>query len=116
MDSKINCERLKRLRESHGLSKIEAARRMHLTQSGYLRYESGERTPAFPTLMVMASVLNTSTSYLTDKTDDPSPDYMIVSRDDSPKIFNLMEKMIEMDSGNIDRLMFYIESLRKEQL
>ena len=71
-------DRLAEMREERGLTKVEAARRMHLSLSGYTNFERGERTPSWQTVFTMALVLGTSTGYLTGETDDPSPEYVLM--------------------------------------
>ena len=67
MKAPLNAERLAECRRKMGITKLEASKRMRLTQSGYLRYESGERRPTYPTIYEMANVLNTSAAYLLEK-------------------------------------------------
>lgn len=74
----FQADRLAEKRKEHGLTKVETARRMHLSLSGYTNFERGERTPSWQTVLTMALVLGTSTGYLTGETDDPSPAYILV--------------------------------------
>lgn len=74
----FRADRLAEKRKEHGLTKVETARRMHLSLSGYTNFERGERTPSWQTILTMALVLGTSTGYLTGETDDPSPVYILV--------------------------------------
>lgn len=106
----LNPNRLKSRRCELGISKLEAAKRMYLTQSGYVRYESGERNPSYPTIIVMANVLETSPEYLTDETDDPQPDYIIVSKNDNSDLYNILEHITKADMSKKESL---ILSLKK---
>ena len=74
----FRADRLAEKRKEHGLTKVETARRMHLSLSGYTNFERGERTPSWQTVLTMALVLGTSIGYLTGETDDPSPAYILV--------------------------------------
>lgn len=74
----FRADRLAEKRKEHGLTKVETARRMHLSLSGYTNFERGERTPSWQTVLTMALVLGTSTGYLTGETDDPSPAHILV--------------------------------------
>jgi glycosidase len=58
-------ERLKEIREERNLSKAAAARLLNLSKMGYLRYETGDRTPSYQTIVFMAQKLGTSPEYLT---------------------------------------------------
>lgn len=74
-------ERLKKIRESRGISPAEAARKVSLERSTYYKYESGAVIPTSPTLQVLAMYLGTSVDYLCGLTDDPKPDVMPVHID-----------------------------------
>ena len=54
MDMVFIPERLKEIREERNLSKAAAARLLNLSKMGYLRYETGERTPSYQTIVFMA--------------------------------------------------------------
>ena len=66
-------ERLKKIRESRGLTPAEAARKVSLERSTYYKYETGAVAPTSPTLQVLAMYLGTSVDYLCGLTDDPKP-------------------------------------------
>ena len=91
MEKKIVPERLKLARERAGFSMAEASRRLNLSKIGYCRYEYGERTPSIQTVEVIARCLNTSVEYLTGQTDDMSPDYLVISKEQSPELYSMIE-------------------------
>ncbi len=113
MNLTINTDRLIECRIKKGITKMEAAKRMNLSQPAYLRYENGDRIPSIQTLIIIADVLNTSVEYLTDKTNDSSPNLIILKKDDNPDFFDLLElsradvKREEL----IKRMQLYIEAL-----
>ena len=107
----VLCERLKISRESVGISKAEAARRLGLTMVGYCRYEYGDRTPSSQTLNVIAQCFNTSVDYLNGKTDDPTPDNLVISRSKDPELFKLIE-MCKRDDSFMRRLISYYRGLQ----
>ena len=115
MKAILNAERLREQRLKLGLTKIEASKLMHLTQSGYVRYESGERNPAYPMIIVMALALNTSPEYLIGETDDPAPDQIIIDRKSSPEEYYLLEHLHELDSDKTERLMKYYDTLLRHK-
>lgn len=90
MDINLDIVRLKECREKLGISKMEAAKRMKLSQPAYLRYESGARTPSLQTLSVIANVLDTSVEYLTRQSDDSQPISYTVSKKDDPVLFEMI--------------------------
>ncbi|WP_026658015.1 helix-turn-helix domain-containing protein [Butyrivibrio sp. AC2005] len=113
MNISLNKARLKECREAAGISKMEAAKRMHLSQPAYLRYESGERTPSLQTLTVIANVLNTSVEYLIDQSDDPAPISFTISKADDPELFEIIRICKVSDNNMINRLITYANKLSK---
>ncbi|MBR6404351.1 MAG: helix-turn-helix transcriptional regulator [Eubacterium sp.] len=115
MNLTINTDRLIECRIKKGITKMEAAKRMNLSQPAYLRYENGDRVPSIQTLTIIADVLNTSIEYLTDKTNDPSPNLIILKKDDNPALFDFLE-LSRADNRReelIKRMQLYIEALSK---
>lgn len=66
-------ERLANMRESLNYSKTKMANKVGVGLSTYANWEYGYNDPDMDTLTKLASVLNTTTDYLTGKIDDPSP-------------------------------------------
>ena len=114
MSISLNLARLKECRERMGITKMEAAKRMSLSQPAYLRYESGERTPSFQTLTVIAKVLNTSTEYLTDQSDDPAPVSYTFDKSDNPVLFEIIESCKNADKDTLNRIFTYVKKISKE--
>ena len=107
----LDCERLICCRKKLGITKQEAAKRMQMSQPAYLRYESGERTPSIHVIHSMANVLGTSADYLTGKTDDPNPNIYLISADNEPELFSLIEIYRTGDSGTKERISSYFHKL-----
>lgn len=59
------------------------------------------------TLEVIAQCFNTSVEYLTGKTDDISPDKIIVDKSINPELFNLLNTLTKCDDDRIKRLSLY---------
>lgn len=114
MSISLNTDRLKECRERMGISKMETAKRMQLSQPAYLRYEAGTRTPSLQTLTVIANVLNTSVAYLTDMSDDPLPVTYTISKAEEPEVFEIIRLCKEADHDMIDRIMAYASRLSGE--
>lgn len=111
MNKLLLSERIKCARENIGITKAEAARRLNLSKIGYCRYEYGERTPSMQTLDVIARCFNTSVDYLTGKTDDMKPDIIIISKKDTPAMFELVVSLQSSDNNSIERLLEYYHTL-----
>ena len=111
MSAPLIPERLKDRREALGLNKTNAARKIGLTQSGYVRYENGERKPTIQTIEAIAASLSTSVDYLIGKTDDPSPDRILILKKDDPVLFDISEKIKKLDDNTRKRLLAYYDTL-----
>lgn len=61
---KVFPQRLKELRLKKGLTQQEIADLVHVNRVTYTNWEKGNREPNFETLLKLASILNTTTSYL----------------------------------------------------
>lgn len=77
----ITGERLKKLREEHGLSMYDLGKAVGVSKSSVFRWEQGD-TPLDSAknahVQKLAEVLGTSVAYLKGKTDDPRRDSSIV--------------------------------------
>lgn len=112
MSSKtLNRQRLIDCRKKLGITKQEAAKRMQMSQPAYLRYESGERTPSIHVIQVMADVLNTSVAYLTDESEDVTPDRYVVKLDTDPELFHLIEAYKSSNRAMKDRMTKYLQKI-----
>lgn len=104
-------ERLTEQRLKKNISKLEASKRMNLTQATYVRYENGTRNPTYATIIHMAQILDTSAEYLTGQTDISEPDRIILTKDDNPLLIEVMKRTSEMDDAQLSRLLAYCSQL-----
>ena len=111
----LDRNRLIACREKLGITKQEAAKRMQLSQPAYLRYESGERSPSIHVIQMMADVLDTSTAYLTRKTNNPSPDSYLIKSDTDTELFFLIQKYRNSDTEMKNRLLAYLQRILGEE-
>ena len=114
MNENLIAERIKYAREKLGITKAEASRRLNLSKIGYCRYEYGERTPSIQTLEVIARCFNTSVDFLTGKTEDFQPDYIVVSKQANPAMFELISSIQNSDNASTDKLLAYYNEIKKE--
>lgn len=61
-------KRLRDLREDHDLSQTEVAKILHMSQTGYSKYETGENDIPTHVLISLADFYHTSVDYLLDRT------------------------------------------------
>lgn len=94
-----------------GLTQGEAAELIGVTQPAYQRYEAGTRTPSFPVVKEMAHAFNTSVEYLTGKSLQTDPDYVIVSSAESPLLYSVVRKCQNFDDVQLGRLLEYFDML-----
>lgn len=99
-------ERLISLRESMGINKAEAARRLNMSAMGYGRYENGDREPSFQTVSFIAQTFNSSTDYLYGLSKSKEPISVTVSSVDEPELFMLVESA-RNDEELLKRLLAY---------
>lgn len=100
-------ERLIRIRESLGLNKAETAALLHMPPMTYGRYENGKRTPSYQMICYMAQVLRTSYAYLCEESEDSSPSGLLVSRDEAPQLYELVQHLSFDSSAMHRRLLSY---------
>lgn len=62
--NEVFSKRLKEERIKNGFTQAEIAKKLETSQGAYQKWESGSREPNFQTLLKIASILNTTTSYL----------------------------------------------------
>ena len=105
-------DRLIKIRESLGINKAEAARRLNMSAMGYGRYESGEREPSFQTVSFIADTFFTSTAYLYGETEDSSCNTITISAAKDPEMFQLFEA-INNNNELAKRLLAYLSNLTK---
>ncbi len=114
MNEQLISKRLKSAREKLGITKAEASRRLNLSKIGYCRYEYGERIPSMQTLEVIAQCFETSVDYLIGLSDDPSASRIIVDKEQTPELFELIELCKNDDSDQIKRLLGYYKKIAQQ--
>lgn len=82
----LRLDRLRERRKKLGLTKKQAADRLHVTAQAYSNYEMGARTPTYPVALMMAIALETSLAYLTGDTDDSAPDLLLLKLEDAADV------------------------------
>lgn len=60
-------DKIKLLRESHGLTKKEIAKAIEISERAYITYEYGQREPSMETIIKLAKYYNVTTDYLLDQ-------------------------------------------------
>lgn len=63
-DVNVMAQRLKELRKKAGLTQIEVAERLNISQAAYAYYETAKKEPKIDTLHRLADLYQTSVDYL----------------------------------------------------
>lgn len=66
------CERLKSLRKQKGMTQHAVAEAVHMTDTGYIYYETGRRVPRLEQAIALADFFDVSLDYLVGRSDDPT--------------------------------------------
>ncbi|MCI7734579.1 MAG: helix-turn-helix domain-containing protein [Dysosmobacter sp.] len=66
-------KRIRELREDHDLTQRQIAAILNITQPQYFRYEQGYRDVPTDILITLADLYRTSTDYILDRTNNPTP-------------------------------------------
>ena len=64
-------QRIRDLREDMDWTQADVAEKLNMTQTGYSKYERGERDIPTEVLIKLAKLYNTSIDYLLGQTQDP---------------------------------------------
>lgn len=105
-------EKLKEVRETLNINKAEAARRLNISAMAYGRYEKGEREPSYQTVCFIANAFHCNIDFLYGLSDCMDTDYIIVSRTESPELYNLLMEINKNDDIK-KRIMAYAQKLTK---
>lgn len=105
-------ERLTGLRESMGMNKAEAARKLNMSAMGYGRYEKGEREPSYQTVCYIAQTFGTTVDYLYGINDQISPTVITINSADDPELFSLIQAY-KTDPDTASRLLAYLKKINK---
>ena len=112
MKQEIIVERLIECRKKTGLSQAEAAERIGVSQPAYQRYEAGARTPSVQVVKEIAKAFNVSVDYLSGKSDSISSDYIIISREESPLLFSMVEQCRDYNEEQLKQLIEYFRRIK----
>ena len=64
-------ERIRDLREDHGMTQKQIASLLGMSQTGYSKYETGENDIPTAVLLKLADIYHTSIDYMLGRTDQP---------------------------------------------
>lgn len=68
----MSYQRIRDLREDHDWNQTQVAKMLNMSQTGYSKYETGERDIPTAILIQLARIYNTSIDYLLGETSNPN--------------------------------------------
>ncbi len=68
----MSYQRIRDLREDHDWNQTQVAKMLNMSQTGYSKYETGERDIPTAILIQLARLYNTSIDYLLGETSNPN--------------------------------------------
>ena len=107
----LNIERMIECRERIGITRMEVARRIGVSQPAYVRYEKGSRMPSVQVIKEIASVLHTSVDYLMGVTDSPEVNTLEVTKANDEVLFRIVEHCMQMDPTQKKRVLTYVKRM-----
>lgn len=91
----VNCgERIAKLRENHGLTQGELAKRLNITRASLSHYETNRRQPDYALLSEIADLFHVSVDYLIGRVGEPQGAY-------SPEEVALFVNQLELSDHKI---------------
>lgn len=109
MKSTLKPDRLISCRQKLGLTQTEAAERIGVSQPAYQRYEAGVRTPSIQVVKEMAKAFCVSEAYLTGDSEQSLPDYVVVTREENPLLFSIVEQCKDLDEKQLEKMLKLIK-------
>lgn len=97
-------DRIARLRKERGLNQTQLAKKLGVSVDSVRRWEQGKRSPDVEMLRNIAHVLDTTVSYISGETDNPSPMQTMLSTEgdnesaENMKDASFMERLIRSNS------------------
>jgi len=64
-------ERLQMIRKKKGMTQVIVAKKVHITERQYQRYEAGDNEPTLSVLLRLADLFDVSLDYLAGRSDSP---------------------------------------------
>ena len=107
MQDKVTMNNLKKLIKAQNKTLTNLAVELEVSQEAISQYISGKINPKLSTIVKIAKILNTSTDYLLDLTDNPAPSEYVLDEDE----FLLIHNYRRLPKTNKDKLSSYVEAM-----
>lgn len=103
---------LKIIREKNNISQIRLSIELEVSQETISAYERGKALPTGDKLIKLASFFNTSTDYLLDLTNIPSPINKINDNKLSEQEYMLLSNFKTLPTTKKEKLLAYLDGLK----
>lgn len=111
MKKQITMKNMKKIIKSQNRSLTSLAVELEVSQEAISQYISGKIHPKLETIVKMANLLNTSTDYLLDLTDDPTkPDFNLNEKEHN--IINLYRNLSDTEKIKVESYLTAINDLK----
>ena len=111
MDKKTTMKNLKKIVKDKNKSLTSLAVELEISQEAISQYISGKIKPKLSTIIQMAQILNTSTDYLLDLTDDPVKSSTYDKINSNPKLRQLINDIASLNPEKQKLVDAYIQGL-----
>ena len=102
---------LKLIREKHKMSQIRLSIELEVSQETISSYETGKALPSCENLIKLSNIFNTSTDYLLDLTDIPTPINKIAIKELSEQEYIILSKYKALSPSKKDKFAGYLDGL-----
>lgn len=111
MKKQITMKNMKKIIKSQNRSLTSLAVELEVSQEAISQYISGKIHPKLETIVKMANILNTSTDYLLDLTDDPTKnDFSLNEKEHN--IINLYRNLSDTEKIKVESYLAAINDLK----
>lgn len=111
MKKQITMKNMKKIIKFQNRSLTSLAVELEVSQEAISQYISGKIHPKLETIVKMANLLNTSTDYLLDLTDDPTkPDFSLNEKEHN--IINLYRNLSDTEKIKVESYLTAINDLK----
>ncbi len=97
---------LRKARKAKGITQVELAKLINVTQATYSEYENGKCKPSFDTVIRLCDILGCSADFLLGRNDDALLDGAALPKSEIQEIYE------ELDAAGRKQLLGYAHALR----
>lgn len=104
------------LRYKAGLTQDELAQKLGISKGSVAMWETNKRTPSTGILVRLADLFGVTTDYLLGRSENPAPEPVSNTSQDTSKTANLLSAFEQLDADNQDIIIGEAKKLLKQQM